>query len=122
MALRDVKTCHRHHDHHDNHLHCRHLRRLQSKSLNAHHAAMTSMHTQLASVQAAFATKRRQFACLRDVLDEATEQLTMETYRRRREITQRLSVDSLMSVSCAGDRMTCYCSFTCIYTFITINT
>ncbi len=80
MALRDVKTCHRHHDHHDHHLCRHHLRRLRSKYLNAHHAAMTSMlHMQLASVQAAFATKRRHFACLHDVLDEATEQLTTET-------------------------------------------
>jgi len=79
-ANRAIKACHRHHDHHDHHLRRRHLRRLRSKYLNSHHAAMTSMlHMQLASVQAAFATKRRHFACLRDVLDEATEQLTTET-------------------------------------------
>jgi len=63
------------------------------ESLNARHAATTStLHTQLASAQAALATEQRQSARLRDVLDEATEQLARETYGRRREIALRLSV------------------------------
>ncbi|KAI0247917.1 hypothetical protein BJV78DRAFT_1285140 [Lactifluus subvellereus] len=63
------------------------------ESLNARHAATTStLHVQLASAQAALATERRQSARLRDVLDEATEQLARETYGRRREIALRLAV------------------------------
>ena len=63
------------------------------ESLNARHAATTStLHTQLASAQAALATEQRQSARLRDVLDEATEQLARETYGRRREIALRLAV------------------------------
>ena len=63
------------------------------ESLNARHAATTStLHTQFASAQAALATEQRQCARLRDVLDEATEQLARETYGRRREIALRLAV------------------------------
>jgi hypothetical protein len=63
------------------------------ESLKARHAATTStLHVQLASAQAALATERRQSARLRDVLDEATEQLARETYGRRREIALRLAV------------------------------
>ena len=63
------------------------------ESLKARHAATTStLHVQLASTQAALATERRQSARLRDVLDEATEQLARETYGRRREIALRLAV------------------------------
>ncbi|KAI9511096.1 hypothetical protein F5148DRAFT_1009987 [Russula earlei] len=63
------------------------------ESLAARHAATTStLHTQLASLQAALAIERRQSARLRDVLDEATEQLARETYGRRREIALRLAV------------------------------
>jgi len=47
---------------------------------------------QLASAQGALATEQRQCARLRDVLDEATEQLARETYGRRREIVLRLAV------------------------------
>jgi hypothetical protein len=43
-------------------------------------------------VQAALATEQRQSARLRDVLDEATEQLARETYGRRREVALRLAV------------------------------
>jgi hypothetical protein len=50
------------------------------------------LHTQLASAQAALATEQRQSARLRDVLDDATEQLARETYGRRREIALRLAV------------------------------
>jgi len=50
------------------------------------------LHTQLASAQTALATEQRQTARLRDVLDEATEQLARETYGRRREIALRLAV------------------------------
>src|SRR6266567_3240931 len=54
------------------------------ESLNARHGAtISTLHTQLASTQAALANERRQSARLRDVLDEATEQLAMETYGRR---------------------------------------
>jgi hypothetical protein len=63
------------------------------ESLAARHVATTStLHTQLASAQTALATERRQTARLRDVLDEATEQLARETYGRRREIALRLAV------------------------------
>jgi hypothetical protein len=63
------------------------------ESLNARHAATTStLHTQLASAQSALVAEQRQSARLRDVLDEATEQLARETYGRRREIALRLSV------------------------------
>ncbi|KAI0293560.1 hypothetical protein BC826DRAFT_1014818 [Russula brevipes] len=63
------------------------------ESLTARHAATTStLHTQLAAAQAALATEQRQTARLRDVLDEATEQLARETYGRRREIALRLAV------------------------------
>jgi hypothetical protein len=63
------------------------------ESLKARHAATTStLHVQLASTQAALAAERRQSARLRDVLDEATEQLARETYGRRREIALRLAV------------------------------
>ena len=50
------------------------------------------MDTQLASAQGALADEKRQSARLRDVLDEATEQLARETYGRRREIALRLAV------------------------------
>jgi hypothetical protein len=50
------------------------------------------LHTQLASAQAALAHEQRQTSRLRDVLDEATEQLARETYGRRREIALRLGV------------------------------
>jgi len=63
------------------------------ESLAARHAATTStLHTQLASAQAALTTEQRQSTRLRDVLDEATEQLAQETYGRRREIALRLAV------------------------------
>ncbi|KAH9958343.1 hypothetical protein BC827DRAFT_612750 [Russula dissimulans] len=63
------------------------------ESLTARHAATTStLQTQVASAQAALATEQRQVARLRDVLDEATEQLARETYGRRREIALRLAV------------------------------
>jgi hypothetical protein len=50
------------------------------------------LDTQLASAQDALANEKRQSARLRDVLDEATEQLARETYGRRREIALRLAV------------------------------
>jgi len=54
------------------------------EALATRHAATTStLHTQLASAQC---------ARLRDMLDEATEQLARETYSRRREIALRLAV------------------------------
>ena len=53
---------------------------------------MSTLRTQLASAQAALANEQRQTARLRDVLDEATEQLARETYGRRREIALRLAV------------------------------
>ena len=63
------------------------------ESLNARHAAtISTLHTQLASAQSALANEQRQSARLRDVLDEATEQLARETYGRRREIALRLAV------------------------------
>ena len=63
------------------------------ESLAARHAATTStLHTQLASAQAALTTEQRQSTRLRDVLDESTEQLAQETYGRRREIALRLAV------------------------------
>ncbi|KAH9981756.1 hypothetical protein BJV74DRAFT_74892 [Russula compacta] len=63
------------------------------ESLTARHAATTStLHTQLASARATLAIEQRQSARLRDVLDEATEQLARETYGRRREIALRLAV------------------------------
>ena len=47
---------------------------------------------QAASLQAALAYEQRQSARLRNVLEEATEELAREAYGRRREITLRLAV------------------------------
>ncbi|KAI0306281.1 hypothetical protein B0F90DRAFT_1622897 [Multifurca ochricompacta] len=63
------------------------------ESLKTRHAATTStLHMQLASTQAALAAEQRQSTRLRNVLDEATEQLAREAYGRRREIALRLAV------------------------------
>lgn len=63
------------------------------ESLKARHAATTAtLHMQAASAQHAFAFERRQSARLRNVLEEATEELAREAYGRRREIALRLAV------------------------------
>ncbi|KAI9459454.1 hypothetical protein BJY52DRAFT_1265783 [Lactarius psammicola] len=63
------------------------------ESLKARHAATTAtLHMQAASAQTALASEQRQSARLRNVLEEATEELAREAYGRRREIALRLAV------------------------------
>lgn len=63
------------------------------ESLKARHAATTAtLHMQAASAQTALSSEQRQSARLRNVLEEATEQLAREAYGRRREIALRLAV------------------------------
>ncbi|KAI9446192.1 hypothetical protein H4582DRAFT_1904179 [Lactarius indigo] len=63
------------------------------ESLKARHAATTAtLHMQATSAQAALASEQRQSARLRNVLEEATEDLAREAYGRRREIALRLAV------------------------------
>ncbi|KAF8266462.1 hypothetical protein EI94DRAFT_1733027 [Lactarius quietus] len=63
------------------------------ESLKARHAATTAtLHMQAASAQSALAFELRQSSRLRNVLEEATEELAREAYGRRREIALRLAV------------------------------
>ncbi|KAH9035324.1 hypothetical protein EDB85DRAFT_2087549 [Lactarius pseudohatsudake] len=63
------------------------------ESLKARHAATTAtLHMQAASAQTTLASEQRQSTRLRNVLDEATEELAREAYGRRREIALRLAV------------------------------
>lgn len=63
------------------------------ESLKARHAATTAtLHMQAASAQTSLASEQRQSTRLRDVLEEATEELAREAYGRRREIALRLAV------------------------------
>ncbi|KAH9066387.1 hypothetical protein EDB87DRAFT_1590942 [Lactarius vividus] len=63
------------------------------ESLKARHAATTAtLHMQAVSAQTALASEQRQTTRLRNVLEEATEELAREAYGRRREIALRLAV------------------------------